>query len=128
MLAYSTNSSMLLCGRSMGLDKALALILMTYMKNKTFGFEPSYLTSPIVLGITFFGTAGFLVFEVLQIVDGKGKHKKGNIKKATDSKGRDVDQYFDKDFVSNEDLKKNKAFNYHNLQSIRSAKKRWNFG
>lgn len=100
-----------------------SIILFTYIKNKSFGFDISYATSSVVLAITFFGTVGFMLFEVFQFAEGKGKHKKGNIKKATDSKGRDVDQYFDKDFVSNEDLKKNKAFNYHNLQSIRSAKK-----
>ena len=67
-----------------------SIILTTYLKNKSFGFDVSYATSGMVLAITFFGTVGFMLFELFQFAEGKGKHKKGNIKKATDSKGRDV--------------------------------------
>ena len=56
--------------------------LFTYFKNKSFGFDISHATSGVVLAITFFGTVGFMLFELFQVVDGKGKHKKGNIKKA----------------------------------------------
>lgn len=99
------------------------IILITYFKNKTFGFEIEYATSSTTVAITMFAIAGLFVYDLLHVLDGKGKKKKSTIDKATDSKGKDVDQYFDKDFVTEDDLKKNKSFNYNNLQTMKSCKK-----
>ena len=76
------------------------VILVTYFKEKTFGFNIKYVNHAWVFAITFFSVAGTLVYDLLKVMDGKGKKKsKNDIEKAKDSKGKDVDQYFDKDFV-----------------------------
>ena len=102
----------------------VSIVAVTYFKTKTIGFNPKYLTNSIVIAITFFGLAGLLIYDLLRLADGKGK-KKGDkaVDKVKDSKGKDTSQFFDKDFVSEEDLEKNKAFNYHNQNSIKSCKK-----
>lgn len=102
----------------------VSIIATTFVKYHTLAFKVDVLKSGVPYAITFFALAGLLLYDLLRIMDGKGKKKnKGNIDKAKDSKGKDVDQYFDKDFVSEEDLVKNKAFNYHNQNSIKSCKK-----
>lgn len=101
----------------------LSIILMTYFKKKTFGFDPKYLTHGGVLAITFLAVAALAVYELLRFADGKGKKKKDKaVDEVRDSKGNKASQYFDKDFVSEEDLTKNKAFNYHNQNTIRGCK------
>ena len=90
---------------------------------KSFGFDPENLTNMYVLSITAFATLALIVYNLLRVMDGKGKKKSGGIDKAKDAKGKDVDQYFDKDFVTDEDLKKEKAFNYNTLSSLKSCKK-----
>ncbi|MBR4998738.1 MAG: type IV secretory system conjugative DNA transfer family protein, partial [Clostridia bacterium] len=102
----------------------IGVILTTYLKDKSFGFKLKYVTHGITIAVAFFSTAGLLIYDLLRILDGKGGKKKSpGIDKAKDSKGKDVDQYFDKDFVGEDDLKKNKAFNYNSLSSLRAAKK-----
>ena len=102
----------------------VAIIGLNYLKTKTIGFNTDYLSDSTVVAITFFGVAGLFIYDLLRLVDGKGK-KKGDkaIDKVKDSKGKDTSQFFDKDFVSEKDLETNKAFNYHNQNSIRSSKK-----
>ncbi len=64
-----------------------------------------------------------LVFDLMRLVDGKGKNKsKKAVDKVKDTRGKDTEQFFNRDFVT-EELKKNKAFNYNTLTSIRSSKK-----
>ncbi len=101
----------------------VTVIAMTSLKSKAFGFDSKYLTNSVVIVVTFFACAGLFIHDLLRIMDGKGKKKKKGIEKATDAKGNDVDQYFDKDFVTDEDLKKEKAFNYNTLSSLKSCKK-----
>ena len=100
------------------------VVAISSFKLKSFGFEPKYMLDPLVLGIAFFSLAGLLVYKLLRIMDGKDKKKnKGDIDKVTDARGKQVDQYFDKDFVTDEDLKKVKAFNYNTLSSLKSCSK-----
>jgi len=85
------------------------IVLLTYFDQKTFGFDFSHANSVWVPAATFFSVALIFIFDILAILDGKGKKKpKGDIDKVKDSKGKDVDQFFDKDFATDEDLKKNK--------------------
>ena len=103
---------------------AISVIAMTYFKDKTFGFNTTYIKDAVVYAITFFAVAGILVYDLLRIMDGKGKKKKDKaIDKVQDSKGKDTSQFFDKDFVSETDLEKNKAFNYNTQNTIRNSKK-----
>ncbi len=102
----------------------ISVIAMTYFKTKSIGFNPKYLTDGVVVAIAFFSVSGLLVHDLLRFADGKGK-KKGDkaIDKVKDSHGKDTSQFFDKDFVSEDDLVKNKAFNYHNQNTIKTCKK-----
>ena len=101
----------------------VCVVAVSSFKIKGLGFQPKYMLDPLVLGITFFALAGLLVYKLLQLMDGKGKKNKGDIDKVTDARGKQVDQFFDKDFVTEEDLKKVKAFNYNTLSSLKSCTK-----
>ena len=102
----------------------LSIVLVSYFNDKTISFNPKYMTSGIVFVITFFAVGGLLVWRLLKIMDGK---EKKNGKKAVDSvkdtKGKDTKQYFDRDFVTDDVLRKEKAFNHNTLSTIRSSKK-----
>ncbi len=107
---------------------AIALIatvmLTTYFKEKTFGFTWKYMTSSLTFIIVFLVVVSVIVYDLLRFADGKGKKKDDKaVDKVKDSKGKDASQYFDKDFVDEETLKKNKAFNFNTLSSLRSSKK-----
>ena len=101
-----------------------SIIAITAYKTKSFGFDPKYLKNTFVFAITFFSLAGLLLKDLFDIMDGKGK-KKGDkaVDKVKDSRGKETSQFFDKDFVEEEDLKKVKAFNYNSLSSLKSCKK-----
>lgn len=100
------------------------VILATYFKEKTFGFNTLVMKNSWIYAVVGFGIAGLLVYDLLKIMDGKGKKKKkSEIDKVRDSRGKEIDQYFDKDFVSDEDLKKVKAFNYNTIQTLKTCKK-----
>jgi len=100
------------------------VIFTNYFKEKTFGFKIKYATSSLTYAIVFFVVVSLLIYDLLRFADGKGKKKSDKaVDKVKDSKGKDASQYFDKDFVDEEDLKKNKAFGYHNINTIRTCKK-----
>lgn len=100
----------------------VSLLAITYFMDKMVSINFEY--SATAAGITVFIMLCILVYNLMRIVDGKGKKKKDKaVDKVQDTKGKDVSQYFDKDFVSEEDLKKVDAFNYHNLTSLRNCKK-----
>ena len=100
------------------------IVIMSYLDQKTFSFDFSHASSTWPPAATFFTLCLMLVFDILGILDGKGKKKSsGKIDKVKDSKGKDVDQFFDKDFATDEDLKKNKDFNFNTLQTLRNCKK-----
>jgi len=102
----------------------LSIVAINYFKTKTIGFNTQYLQNSVVIAITFFAVAGMLIYDLLRLADGKGKKKTDKaVDKVKDSKGKETSQFFDKDFVSEEDLEKNKAFNYHTQSSIKSSKK-----
>jgi len=99
----------------------LAVVGVTYFKDKQFGFNPEYISSSLV--IAFLGVGAYVIYSLLRVLDGKGKKTKKADDEVRDSRGKKTSQFFDKDFVTEEDLKKNKAFNYNNLQSLRTEKK-----
>lgn len=101
-----------------------SVVLVTYMRDKVFGFNPRYMatTTPIFAVILIVG--GVLVIDLMRILDGKGKKKSDKAEdKVTDAKGRETTQFFNRDFLTNEELKKADGFNYNTLSSIRSSKK-----
>ena len=73
-------------------------------------------------GITFFALACLALYDLLKLMDGKKKDKKA-VDEVKDTKGNKVQQFFNKDFVTEDDLEKNPAFNYHTLNSLRNCKK-----
>ena len=105
----------------------IALVAVSSLKHPggiKFDFNTKYVKDTLVLAITGFSVAGYLIYRLLRIMDGKDKKKSsGEIEKVTDARGKKVDQFFDKDFVTDEDLKKVKAFNYNTLSSLKSCPK-----
>ena len=101
-----------------------SVVLVTYMRDNVFGFNPRYMatTTPIFAVILIVG--GMLVIDLMRILDGKGKKKTDKAEdKVTDAKGRETTQFFNRDFLTNEELKKADGFNYNTLSTIRSSKK-----
>ena len=73
--------------------------------------------------IVFFGLICLLLYDLMRLMDGKNKKKPGKNKdKVVDARGKEVSQFFNKDFVTDEDLKKVDGFNYNTLNTIRSSK------
>ena len=102
-----------------------SIILVTYLKDGSFGFNIRYMstTTPIVIVLLVCGSV--LVIDLMRILDGKTKSKSGDKAedKVKDTKGRDTTQFFNRDFLTDEDLKKIAGFNYNTLSSIQSCKK-----
>ena len=103
---------------------AVSVVAVTYFKTGGFNFDIAYVKSALPVAITFFAVAGIIIYDLLQLMDGKGKKKKDKaVDEVKDSKGKTTSQYFDKDFVDEETLKKEKAFNHNTLTSLKSCKK-----
>lgn len=102
----------------------LSVILLTYFNLGQFAFDIRYISNGQALIFTFFACAALLLYDLMRLMDGKGKKKSDKAEdKATDKRGKEVNQFFDRDFVTNDELKTNKAYNYHTLSTIRSCKK-----
>lgn len=99
-----------------------SVIIITYVRDDTFSFNARYISSGLPFVFVFIGVGLILVFDLMQLADGKKKTGSKAIDKVKDSKGRDTQEYFDKDFVTEETLKKDKGFNYNTLSTIRSSK------
>lgn len=99
-----------------------SVIIITYVRDDTFSFNARYISSGLPFVFVFIGVGLILVFDLMQLADGKKKTSSKAIDKVKDSKGRDTQEYFDKDFVTEETLKKDKGFNYNTLSTIRSSK------
>ena len=102
-----------------------SIILVTYVKEKTFGFNIRYLGSTTSILIMVLAVGGTFVYDMLRILDGKGKkNDTGKAEdKVKDAKGRETTQFFNRDFLTDEDLKKIEGFNYNTLSSIQNSKK-----
>lgn len=96
-------------------------VLMGYFKTKTFGFSSQYFSSAVL--ITVAGLACLLLYDLFKIMDGKGKKKNKALDEVTDTKGNKVNEFFNRDFITEKELETNKAYNYNNQISIRSCKK-----
>ena len=99
-----------------------SVVIITYVKDGTFSFNPRYIGSGLPFVFVFIAIGLILIFDLMRLADGKKKTSSKAIDKVKDSKGRDTQEYFDKDFVTEETLKKDKGFNYNTLSTIRSSK------
>ena len=100
----------------------VSVIIITYFKDGTLAFNARYIQTGLPFVFVFIAVGLILVFDLMKLADGKKKSSDKAIDKVKDSKGHDTQEYFDKDFVSEEILKKDKGFNYNTLSSIRSSK------
>ena len=100
-----------------------AVLVVTYLKDQTVGFNTEYLTDSTTVFVTVMVCAVILLFKLFALADGKAGKKSKGIDKAKDDKGKDVQQYFSNDFVSMTDLKSKKEFNYCTTRNIRSVNK-----
>ncbi len=100
-----------------------SIVLTSYFKDGVIAFNPRYLSTMTPYFLVFIGVGLLLVWDLLKLIDGKSKKKDKAIDKVHDSKGKEVKQFYDKDFVTDEQLKDDKAFNFHTLSTIRSSKK-----
>lgn len=97
-------------------------IFVSWLKNKQVTFSSSAIMP--AFWITFFAVGILLIYDLMKILDGKGKKKKSKaIDKVTDAEGKEVSQYFNRDFLTEKELENNSGFNYHTNITIRSSKK-----
>lgn len=98
-------------------------IALTRIKDGTWSFNVEYLKSgqATAIAILLFGLIA--VFYLINSVDGKKKSGDKAVDKVRDEKGNEVKQFFSKDFVTENELKTEKGFNYNTLSTIRSCKK-----
>ncbi len=103
----------------------VAVIVMTYMNDGSISFNPRYALNGQAFIFVFFGLAAMLIYDLLRTLDGKGKKSKKEkaIDKVTDASGNETSQFFNRDFVTKDELKTNKKFNYNTLSTLKSSKK-----
>ncbi len=98
-------------------------VVITYFNERRFGFNPHYISTGQPFIFTFIIVLLVFAFDLFKTIDGKGsKGSKKAVDKVKDEKGNETTEFFSKDFVTEKDLKTNKAFNYNTIQSIRSCK------
>lgn len=100
-----------------------AVVITTYFKTSQFGFDPEYLFDTVTGFITIMAVGVLALFKLFKLLDGKPKKKSKGIDKAKDDKGKDIQQYFSNDFVSVDELKSKKEFNFCTTKNIRSVSK-----
>ncbi len=102
----------------------IAVFVITYKEDGYFGFNVEHIKQGIPFMFVFVAEGLLLVFDLMKLIDGKnaGKTKKA-VDKVKDEKGKDTKQYFSRDFLTDEDIKKNKDFNPNTLATLRSCKK-----
>ena len=104
----------------------VSVVIISYMRDGRIAFNPRYISNGMPFFFVFIAVGLLLAFDLMKLADGKGKsssNKKKAIDKVKDASGRDTQEYYDKDFVTEDILKKDKGFNYNTLSSIRSCKK-----
>lgn len=103
----------------------VATVIMTYINDKTLSFNLKYALSGQPFIFVFLALGALLVYDLLRTLDGKGgkKKKEKAIDKVTDTHGNETSQFFNRDFVTEEELKTNKGFNYNTLSTIKNSKK-----
>lgn len=103
----------------------LSVVVVGYLKDGIFSFNTEYATDTITIFITAMAFGVFCLFKLFRMMDGKApkKKEKGLSDKGKDSKGKEVEQYFSNDFVTVDDLKSKKDFNYCTTKNIRTVNK-----
>ena len=103
----------------------LSVVVVGYLKDGIFSFNIEYATDTATIFITAMAFGVFMLFKLFRMMDGKPtkKKEKGLSDKGKDSKGKDVEQYFSNDFVTVDDLKSKKEFNYCTTKNIRTLNK-----
>lgn len=103
---------------------ALAIVITTYIKDQEFSFNTDYFTNTTALFIAGMGICLYLLVKLFGMMDGKPKKKDKAINdKGKDVKGQEVQLYYNSEFVSLDDLKTKKDFNYCSTRNIRSINK-----
>ena len=101
-----------------------AVVAVTYFKTAEVNFDVDYIADSATMFVTGFAIAIFVLIKLFSLMDGKPKKKdKGLSDKGKDAKGKEVQQYFSNDFVTVEEMKEKKEFNFCTLKNIRSVNK-----
>lgn len=99
-------------------------LAISYFTNHTLRFDFSIVAKGQPLIFVLLGLGALLLFDLFKMMDGK---EDGTGKKAVDSvkdeKGKSTKQYYSRDFLTEDELKKNSGFNYNTLATLRSSKK-----
>ena len=99
-----------------------AIVISTFLNDQEFGFNLEYANDTMTLFITVLLCGVFIMVKLFKLMDGKGVKKKGLSDKGKDAKGKEVEQYFSNDFVTVDELRSKKDFNFCTLRNIRSSK------
>ena len=101
----------------------VATILIGYFTNGVWTFSLSVIRQGYPMIITVLCLGGLLVMDLLKALDSKPKKSSKAMDSAKDDRGKSTSQYYSRDFVTDEDLKKEKGFNFNTLKSLRSCSK-----
>ncbi len=102
----------------------LSVVVVTFLKNQELGFDTEYLSDTATLFVTAMAIGVLFLFKLFKMTDGKPKKKnKGLSDKGKDAKGKEIEQYYSNDFVSVDELRTKKDFNFCTLKNIRNVNK-----
>ena len=99
-----------------------AIAVTTFLNDQEFGLNLGYATETMTVFITVLLSGILLLVRLFKLMDGKGNKKKGFSDKGKDKTGKEVEQYFSNDFVTVDELRSKKDFNFCTLRNIRSSK------
>lgn len=104
-----------------------SVVLVSYFKNASFGFDARYLNEPVTIFTAFMAIGIWLLYWLFKLLDAKGGDKKKSKSKLSDkgkdAKGKEVEQYFSNDFVTLDELRTKKDFNFCTTKNIRTVNK-----
>jgi len=102
----------------------VSVVAVTYFSTSEFGFDTEYMTDTATIFVTVLLCGVLVMFKLFKLMDGKPKKKdKGLNDKGKDAKGKEVQQYFSNDFISVDEMKSKKDFNYCTTKNIRTINK-----
>ncbi|MCQ2556067.1 MAG: type IV secretory system conjugative DNA transfer family protein [Clostridia bacterium] len=103
----------------------ILVVAVSYFSTGMVRLSVESLTSPTTLLLTIVVVGGFVVYDLLRFVDGKGKKKKGDKAedKVKDTSGQEISEFFNRDFVTEKTLEEVSGFNYNTLSTIKQSKK-----
>ncbi len=102
----------------------ISTLAISYFTNDVLKFDLNIVAKGQPMIFVAFGLCALLLYDLFKIMDGKGdKGGSKAVDKAKDERGKSTREFYSRDFLTEDDLRKNKGFNYNNLNTLKTSTK-----